>query len=138
VTSGFAQVDVVAIAKYGLIKRGGSIILTAGTAAFAPNRNFSIRGALNGAVISLTKGLAVDLAENGIRVNTVIPGPVETELWDSAGASKELLLEGRKRLLVPFVGQPSDVAESYIYFLRADYSTGVTVVIDGGELLVRK
>ena len=108
------------------------------TAAFAPKRNFSIRGALNGAVISLTKGLAVDLAENGIRVNTVIPGPVETELWDSAGTSKELLLEGRKRLLVPFVGQPSDVAESYIYFPRADYSTGVTVVIDGGELLVRK
>jgi NAD(P)-dependent dehydrogenase (short-subunit alcohol dehydrogenase family) len=136
VTSGFVQFDVVAIAKYGLIKRGGSIILTAGTAAFAPNRKFSIRGALNGAVISLTKGLAVDLAENGIRVNTVIPGPVETELWDSAGTSKELL--GRKRFLVPFVGQPSDVAESYIYFLRADYSTGVTVVIDGGELLVRK
>jgi NAD(P)-dependent dehydrogenase (short-subunit alcohol dehydrogenase family) len=86
----------------------------------------------------LTKGLAFDLAENGIRVNTVIPGPVETELWDSPGTSTELLLEGlRKRLLVPFVGQPSDVAESYIYFLRADYSTGVTVVIDGGELLVR-
>jgi NAD(P)-dependent dehydrogenase (short-subunit alcohol dehydrogenase family) len=102
----------------------------------APKKNGVIRSALNGAIISLTKGLAVDLAENGIRVNTVIPGVVETELWDSAGTSKELLLEGhRKKLLVPFIGQPSDVAESYIYFLRADYSTGVTVVIDGGGLL---
>jgi NAD(P)-dependent dehydrogenase (short-subunit alcohol dehydrogenase family) len=101
-----------------------------------PKKNSAIRGALNGALISLTKGLAVDLADKGIRVNTVIPGLVETELWDSAGTSKDsLLLEAQKRLLVPFIGQPSDVAESYIYFLRADYSTGVTVVIDGGGLL---
>jgi NAD(P)-dependent dehydrogenase (short-subunit alcohol dehydrogenase family) len=96
----------------------------------ALKKNFAIRSELNGAVISLTKGLAVDLADKGIRVNTVIPGLVETELWNSAGISKELL-----NLLVPFIGQPSDVAESYIYFLRADYSTGVTVVIDGGRLL---
>lgn len=80
------------------------------------------------------KGLAVDLADKGIRVNTVIPGVVITELWDSAGTSKDsLLLEAQKRL--PLIGQPSDIAESYIYFLRADYSTGVTVIIDGGGLL---
>jgi NAD(P)-dependent dehydrogenase (short-subunit alcohol dehydrogenase family) len=104
----------------------------------SPKRNSVavIRAALNGAIISLTKGLAVDLTNKGIRVNTVIPGLVETELWDSAGTSRQdLLARGQKSLLVPFVGQPSDVAESYIYFLRADYSTGVTVVIDGGGLL---
>jgi NAD(P)-dependent dehydrogenase (short-subunit alcohol dehydrogenase family) len=63
----------------------------------ALKKNSVIRRALNGAIISFTKGLAVDLAENGIRVNTVIPGVVETELWDSAGTSKELLLEGHLR-----------------------------------------
>ena len=102
-----------------------------------PGAGAAVGGALNGAVIALTRGLAIDLAPKQIRVNTVIPGIVLTELWTKLVPRVENreLENSKKRLLVPEVGTPQDVAESYIYFLRADYSTGQTLVIDGGGLL---
>lgn len=51
-------------------------------AAIKPRKRASIGSALNGGVLSLTKGLACDLAEKRIRVNTVVPGLMKTELWD--------------------------------------------------------
>jgi short-subunit dehydrogenase len=51
-------------------------------AAIKPGPNAAIGGALNGAVLSLTTGLATDLAAKKICVNTVVPGLVQTELWD--------------------------------------------------------
>jgi NAD(P)-dependent dehydrogenase (short-subunit alcohol dehydrogenase family) len=135
----FRGILIVAVAKYNLIRPGGSIVLTSGTAGISPHSNASLGGALNGAVIALTRGLAVDLAKKQVRVNTVIPGLVQTELWEKVIPDKgrrEATIEGAKsKLLVPFVGTPRDIAEAYVYFLRADYATGTTVVIDGGALL---
>jgi len=113
--------------------------LTSGTAGLRPGPGAAVGGALNGAVIAFTRGLAIDLAPKRIRVNTVIPGVVVTELWTKLVPSVEnrqqVLENSKKKLLVPEVGTPEDVAESYVYFLRADYSTGQTLVIDGGGLL---
>jgi NAD(P)-dependent dehydrogenase (short-subunit alcohol dehydrogenase family) len=128
----------VAVAKHNLIVAGGSITLTSGTAGIHPRANASVGGALNGAVIALTRGLAIDLAPKRIRVNTVVPGLVDTELWDKnnpKGVRKALLEKGSKNLLVGKVGTPQDIAEAYIYLLRADYTTGTSIVIDGGGLL---
>jgi NAD(P)-dependent dehydrogenase (short-subunit alcohol dehydrogenase family) len=130
---------IVAAAKHNLIKAGGSIVLTSGIAGLSPHSNASVGGALNGAVIALTRGLAVDLAKKQIRVNTVIPGLVQTELWEKVQPDKEkreaTIESAKKNLLVKEVGTPRDIAEAYVYFLRADYSTGTTIVIDGGALL---
>ena len=113
--------------------------MTSGTAAINPRANAAIWGALNGAVISLTRGLAIDLAPKRIRVNTVIPGLVETELWNKLVPDEQErkieIEKGSGTLLVPEIGQPHDIAEAYVYFMRADYSTGTTLVIDGGGLL---
>jgi len=65
-----------AVAKYDIIKPGGSLTLTSGTAGIKPEKGASVGGALNGSVLSLTKGLANDLAEKRIRVNTVVLGLV--------------------------------------------------------------
>ncbi|KAE8454306.1 hypothetical protein EG329_005231 [Mollisiaceae sp. DMI_Dod_QoI] len=128
-----------AAAKYDLINPGGSLTLTSGGAAFKPGKGAAAGGALNGGVISLTKGLAGDLSEKKIRVNVVVPGLVKTELWDKLGRTKEQQEEvfsaGAKKLPVGFVATPDDIAEAYLYLVKADYATGTIVEIDGGSRL---
>lgn len=112
---------------------GGSLTLTAGAAALRGGRNMAIGGALNGGVMAMTQGLAVELAAKRIRVNTVVPGLCRTELWDKMGhsreAQEEVLMKGARELSVGFVGCPEDVAEAYLFLVRADYANGTTVVI---------
>ncbi|KAJ4387468.1 hypothetical protein N0V93_008060 [Gnomoniopsis smithogilvyi] len=125
-----------ALAAHDIVNAGGSLTLTSGLAALRPSRNAAIGGALNGGVNSLTQGLAVELMQKRIRVNTVVPGLCRTELWDKHGHSKqaqeEVLAKGARELSVGFVGCPEDLAEAYMFLVRADYANGTTVVIDGG------
>ncbi|KAJ3056659.1 hypothetical protein HK097_005335 [Rhizophlyctis rosea] len=129
-----------AVAKHDIIKPGGSLTLTSGTAGFLPRKGAAVGGALNGAVFSLTRGLAGDLAAKKIRVNTVVPGLVKTELWDKLGKTKEeqeeTFQKGGERLLTGFVATPDDIAEAYVYAVRANYSTGQLITIDGGGVLI--
>ncbi|KAM7214852.1 oxidoreductase [Rhypophila decipiens] len=128
-----------AIAKHHILSSGGSLTLTSGAAAIRPKKNATIGSALNAGVITLTAALADELAAKKIRVNTVIPGLVKTELWDKLGHSAEKQAEifenGQQSLPVGFVATPEDIAEAYLFFVRADYSTGGVVVIDGGGSL---
>lgn len=91
-------------------------------------------------MITITAALADELAAKKIRVNTVVPGLVKTELWDKLGHSKEkqqeIFDQGSKDLPVGFVATPDDIAEAYLYAVRADYATGTTIVI-GESFLVR-
>jgi len=128
-----------AVLKYDIIRNGGSLTLTSGTAGIKPGKGASVGGALNGGVLSLTKGLASDLSDKRIRVNTVVPGLVKTELWDKQGKTpeeqKEIFDKGSQSLPVGFVATPEDIAEAYLYAIRADYTTGTLIEIDGGRLL---
>ncbi|KIW25169.1 uncharacterized protein PV07_10830 [Cladophialophora immunda] len=125
--------------KYDIVRKGGSLTLTSGTAGIRPGKNAAIGGALNGGVLSLTKGLAADLAEKKIRVNTVVPGLVKTPLWDKQGKTpeeqEEIFSKASQNLPVGFVATPEHIAEAYLYAIRADYSTGKLIEIDGGVLL---
>ncbi|KAM7187252.1 hypothetical protein V8F33_011343 [Rhypophila sp. PSN 637] len=128
-----------AIAKHNILTSGASLTLTSGAAAIRPKKNATIGSALNAGVITLTAALADELAAQKIRVNTVIPGLVKTELWDKLGHSAEKQAEifenGKQTLPVGFVATPEDIAEAYLFFVRADYTTGGVVVIDGGGSL---
>ncbi|KIW02600.1 uncharacterized protein PV09_06049 [Verruconis gallopava] len=128
-----------ALVKHEIVRPGGSLTLTSGTAGLRPGKGAAIGGALNGGVLSLTKGLASDLSDKRIRVNTVVPGLVKTELWDKLGKTKEeqqqLFEEGGSKLSVGFVATPEHIAEAYLYAVRADYANGTLIVIDGGGQL---
>jgi len=126
-----------AVKKHDIINRGGSLTLTSGTAALQPRKGASTGSGLNGGVLSLTKGLAGDLAEKGIRVNVVTPGMVKTELWKKLGQTEEQQKKvfEETKLPVGFVAAPDDIAEAYLYLAKADYSTGENVIIDGGARL---
>ncbi|PSR81943.1 hypothetical protein BD289DRAFT_438372 [Coniella lustricola] len=125
-----------AVAAHDIVSPGGSLTLTSGVAGLRPSKNAAIGAALNGGILSLTQGLAVELADKRIRVNTVVPGLCRTELWDKQGhsreAQEEVWAKGAKELSVGFVGSPEDVAEAYLFFARADYANGTMVIIDGG------
>ncbi|RDL38872.1 uncharacterized protein BP5553_03212 [Venustampulla echinocandica] len=120
-----------AVKKYDIITPGGSLTLTSGTAALKPGKGASTGAGLNGGVLSLTKGLAGDLADKRIRVNVVVPGLVKTELWGKLGKSDEEQKELYEKTSLPvgFVATPDDIAEAYLYLARADYATGTVVEI---------
>ncbi|RDW88386.1 hypothetical protein BP6252_00418 [Coleophoma cylindrospora] len=106
-----------AVLKHDIIRAGGSLVLTSGMAAVKPGKNAAVGGALNAGVITFTKGLACELAEKKIRVNTVVPGMVKTELWDKLGKSKEQQRSEyedlSQKLPVGFVADPMDIAEAW-------------------------
>lgn len=125
--------DLKALAKHDLVRAGGSLTLTSGTAGIKPGKGAAVGGALNGGVLSLTKGLASELVEKKIRVNTVVPGLVQTPLWDKQGKSKEeqkeIFDKGSGSLPVGFVATPEHIAEAYLYAVRADYANGTLIEI---------
>jgi NAD(P)-dependent dehydrogenase (short-subunit alcohol dehydrogenase family) len=122
-----------AIAKYDIVKSGGSITLTSGAAALRPGKGAAIGGALNAGLLTFTKGLASELAEKRIRVNTVVPGLVKTELWEKLGYDKEKeqqLYDGAAtKIPVGFIATPDHISEAYLYAIRADYANGSIIVI---------
>ncbi|WP_328827529.1 MULTISPECIES: SDR family oxidoreductase [unclassified Streptomyces] len=123
--------------KYGApsIREGGSVVLTTGTVARRPLPGTTVAAALCGAMESLTRALALELAP--LRVNIVMPGVVRTELWREMDTEdRDALFESvAGSLPVGRIGEPADVAEAYLYLMRGGFSTGSTVVVDGGTLL---
>jgi NAD(P)-dependent dehydrogenase (short-subunit alcohol dehydrogenase family) len=84
----------------------------------------------------LTRALAVELAP--IRVNAVSPGVVRTNLWQNMSVKDRDQLYDRvgKSLPVGRVGEAHDVAQAYVFLMQEGFSTGQTIVVDGGTVLV--
>jgi NAD(P)-dependent dehydrogenase (short-subunit alcohol dehydrogenase family) len=124
--------------KYGQrkIRKEGSIVLSSGIASQRPMKGWSLGASVTGAMESFTRALAVDLAP--IRVNLVSPGAVRTELWDVLPEQERNVLYRQigESLPVGRVGEPSEVAEAYVYLMKSRLSTGSIVVTDGGGVLV--
>jgi len=128
----------VASIKYGssLIRSGGSISLTSGTASARPGSGWSIASAICGAMEGFVRAMAVELSP--IRVNCVMPGVIKTPLWNSLPEvdRNALYTNTANNLLVKRVGESADVAKGFIYLINQSFATGQTLVIDGGTLLV--
>ena len=125
--------------KYGasLIRAGGSITLTSGVASSRPLPAWTIPSSILGAIESLTRTLAVELAP--LRVNAVAPGALRTALWDnmmSEADRKRLFEQLAEKLPVGRVGEASDVAQTYLYLMQQGFSTGQVIIVDGGYVLV--
>jgi NAD(P)-dependent dehydrogenase (short-subunit alcohol dehydrogenase family) len=127
-----------ATVKYGSpqIRKGGSIVLTTGVAGRRPHTGWVIAASVCGTIEALTRALAIELAP--IRVNAVCPGVVRTNLWQNMDSEeREQLFESvGKRLPVGRVGEAHDIAQAYLFLMKEGFSTGQTVVVDGGTVLV--
>jgi NAD(P)-dependent dehydrogenase (short-subunit alcohol dehydrogenase family) len=110
------------------IAQDGSITLTSGVLAHRPQLGSALSTALTGATEHLAKGLAIDLAP--IRVNVVVPGLIATEAWERLPDDVvQKMVEGQS---IPRIGQPDEVAEAFLSFMRATYTTGQSLIVDGG------
>jgi meso-butanediol dehydrogenase / (S,S)-butanediol dehydrogenase / diacetyl reductase len=114
---------------------GGSIVNMASIAGIVGLRNRAAYCASKGAVIALTKALAVDHVRDGVRVNAVAPGTVASpwvqRLVSEAGESLDDL---RARQPMGRLGEPDEIAEAVLYLASdaAAFVTGSVLTIDGG------
>jgi len=94
----------------------------------------SIYAGVLGGIEGMVKSFAAELRP--VRVNGVCAGAVDTELWHRLPEAERLAMFERigARLPVGRVGKPEDIAEAYLYLMKTGFSTGETVVVDGGAL----
>lgn len=118
----------------GMIERGGgSIVNVASVAALVGLKNRAAYSASKGAVVALTRALAVDHVGDGIRVNAVCPGTVDSpwvrRLVEESGESLDAL---RARQPLGRLGTSEEIADAIVYLATAEFVTGTVLVIDGG------
>jgi NAD(P)-dependent dehydrogenase (short-subunit alcohol dehydrogenase family) len=124
-----------------LLNRGASIILAGSTAASRGTPAFGVYAASKAAVRSLGRTMAAEFADRGIRVNTLVPGPVETPGLlglAPAGGESELLAQMADGVVMKRVAVPDEIAAT-VAFLASDASsfmTGSELFVDGGEVQV--
>jgi NAD(P)-dependent dehydrogenase (short-subunit alcohol dehydrogenase family) len=117
---------------------GGSIVCVASAAAFVGTPDLAAYTAAKGAVISFAKCAAVELANEGIRVNTVCPGFVQTPMTEDVGEQRggSPHAYGSIDNLVGRPASPAEIADTIVFVLsdRAGFMVGADVVVDGGKL----
>jgi NAD(P)-dependent dehydrogenase (short-subunit alcohol dehydrogenase family) len=116
---------------------GAAIVNTASIQAYEPSDILLDYAPTKAAIVAFTKALAKQVAEQGIRVNAVAPGPVWTPLQPSGGQPQEKLVEFGKNVPLKRPGQPVECAPVYVLLAsqEASFITGETYGVTGGHML---
>ena len=123
------------VARAAEIRAGGSLTLVSGFLSIRPRPNSAIVGSANGAIESLARALALELAP--VRVNCVSPGIIDTPIRAAMpeAARREMLGKVAAALPVGRVGVGDDIARQILAFMAIGFATGSIVYIDGGALI---
>jgi NAD(P)-dependent dehydrogenase (short-subunit alcohol dehydrogenase family) len=123
------------VARSADIRPGGSLTLVSGFLSIRPRPNSAIVGAANGAIESLARSLALELAP--VRVNAVSPGIIDTPIRAAMPeeARRDMLARTAAGLPVGRVGTGEDIARQILAFMTIGFATGSIVYIDGGALI---
>jgi NAD(P)-dependent dehydrogenase (short-subunit alcohol dehydrogenase family) len=118
--------------------QGGAIVnVSSGAAKLGGGGRYLDYSATKGAIDTFTVGLALELAEEGIRVNSVRPGVIDTEIHGKSGDPERM---ARMVPLVPVkrAGTTEEVAKAILWLLSDDssYSTGTTITVSGGRAIL--
>jgi NAD(P)-dependent dehydrogenase (short-subunit alcohol dehydrogenase family) len=126
---------------YPFLKRTrGCVIHISSVQAFANESQISAYASSKAGLLGLNRSMALDFAADGVRVNAVCPGAVQTgmmeEFLKGQPSAEEAIAAMGRSIPLGRVGQPEDIAQC-VYFLAspaASYITGATLVVDGGLL----
>lgn len=116
---------------------GGAIVNVSSISALRP-RGLTVYTTSKGAVIALTRAMAVDHGPDGIRVNCVAPGPVYTPMVYAGGMTDQARRQRQQASVLRREGTGWDIGHAVRFLLsdHARYITGQTLVVDGGTTLV--
>jgi NAD(P)-dependent dehydrogenase (short-subunit alcohol dehydrogenase family) len=123
------------VAREANIRPGGSLTLVSGYLSIRPRLNLAIISVANGALESLARALALELAP--VRVNAVSPGIIDTPIRAAMpeAARREMLAKTAAALPVGRVGLGEDIAGQILAFMTNGFATGSIVYLDGGALV---
>jgi len=122
---------------------GGAIVNVSSVHAVATSKEIAAYAASKGGMLALTRALAIELAPDKIRVNTVLPGAVDTEMLRSglnrdhagSGTTDERMEILASKTVIGKIGRPEEIARA-IYFLadqdESSFTTGSSLIVDGG------
>lgn len=115
---------------------GATIVNSTSIQAYDPSDHLMDYASTKAAINNFTKGLATQLAPEGIRVNAVAPGPVWTPLQVSDGQPKEALPEFGHNTPLGRAGQPVELAPAYVFLTSPESSfvVGSTIHVNGGQM----
>jgi len=114
---------------------GGAIVNTASVAGLVGSRLLSAYVASKHAVVGLTKAAALEYAQDGIRVNAVCPGTIDTPMMDRLIAGRKTDEDMHTRQPIGRMGTPAEVAETVAWLCSdaASLVTGIAMAVDGGQ-----
>lgn len=117
-----------------LIRTGGCIVNTASVSGLGGDWAMSAYDASKGAVVNLTRAMAMDYGRQGVRVNSVCPSLTLTEMTRGMAKNRKLMEKFHERMPLGRIAMPADIA-AVIAFLASDdarFVTGVNLPVDGG------
>ncbi|MDC3727380.1 MULTISPECIES: SDR family oxidoreductase [Rhodococcus] len=116
------------------LQPGSTVINTTSIVAYQPSPSLIDYSSTKAAINNFTKNMATQLAEKGIRVNAVAPGPIWTPLQPSDGQPKEELPEFGQNTPLGRAGQPTELAPAYVFLAspESSYVVGATIHVNGG------
>ena len=127
------------MSKYSIpkINEMGCIINISSIAGLKSYEGYGIYCATKSAIISLTKTLAIELAEKKIRVNCIAPGIIKTPIWEKMYGNQgdKKLKEEEKTVLLKRAGKPEEIAQTSIFLCENEFINGEVIVVDGGEII---
>lgn len=117
-----------------LASGGGAIVNNASIAALVAFPHIAPYNTSKHAVLGLTRTAALEYFRQGIRINAVCPGPIETPMAESAFGSADALRAATADMPAGRAGQPEEIAASVLFLLSnaASYISGQSIVVDGG------
>lgn len=119
---------------------GGAVVNVASVHALATSAEIGVYAASKGALVALTRALAIELAPKGVRVNAILPGAVDTGmlrdgLTRSAREVSEAMESLARRTVIGRVGTPEEIGHAIEFLadeVRSSFITGSCLVVDGG------
>jgi dihydroanticapsin dehydrogenase len=122
-----------------LRQRGGAIVNNASCSGLVGDRNAIAYNTSKGAVVLMTKCMALDYAKKNIRVNCVCPGEIDTPMFRQEAKARKMPLEEYRKELCKYhpigrLGVPEEVANAVLFLASDDASfiTGTAFSVDGG------